>query len=54
MAGVIDTEDKPRFVRMVFRATKGNIWTTYSDFLQSNENEDGKTHEEKVEVGGDS
>jgi len=32
MAGVIDSEDKARFVRMVFRATKGNIWTTYQEF----------------------
>lgn len=45
MAGVIDTEDKPRFVRMVFRATRGNIWTTYADYEQakvSGEEDDDK------------
>jgi len=31
MAGVIDTNDLLRFKRMVFRATRGNSWTSSAD-----------------------
>ena len=37
LAGTIDVEEELRFKRMIFRITKGNSWTFFSDFKPLNQ-----------------